>query len=731
MRALGIEHVVPDDADVSVVVAVVRESVEPPHRAGTARTARVFGDPATSMALPPGAGTPVAPEQPARDGSVIAVWGPTGAPGRTTVAVTLADELARLGAHTLLVDADVYGGTVAAALGLLDESPGLAAACRQAAATRLDAAALAAACWQLDPDAARADRPADRVAVARAAPAGRRRPCSAAARQLADFTVLDCGFCLETDEEISFDTLAPRRNGATLAVLDAADVVLVVGAADPIGMQRLVRALAELRDAEIAAPVWVVLNKVRRGAVPGDPAVELAAALEQFAGRTPAALLPYDRESLDAALATGRSLGEQRPASPLRKAVVELAGDAVRAPGPGAPQTRVDATGRGRSVTMRDARPAAGRRRNDVDDRATLAGRRRVLLPRDAHDAAARRRASGLRAAARRLRLRPPGAADRGADLAGAALPAADALRARRPGEPGLGGRPGLRHRLPRAPLGAALSRARDEQLLEFCARIQSRLLDRSRPLWEMYLVEGLADGRVAIVTKTHHSMVDGHRRRRHRPGAAGRVAGAAPHGRGAVDARARADERAAGGRRARRAARRPAALADAVRLVGPRCAVGGALADRDARARRGSVLSGLVRPAPAVTAHAPVLGEHRRIAVARTGLDDFRLVRAAHGGTVNDVVLATVAGAPAQLAARPRRERCGRRRRCARSCRWACAARTTRSAAERSGRVTGVLVDLPVGDADPAGRLARITAQARRQRAQPGTGRCRRARRR
>ncbi len=47
-------------------------------------------------------------------------------------------------------------------------------------------------------------------------------------------------------------------------------------------------------------------------------------------------------------------------------------------------------------------------------------------------------------------------------------------------------------------------------QLLEFCARIQSRLLDRARPLWEMYLVEGLADGNVAIVTKTHHSMVDG-----------------------------------------------------------------------------------------------------------------------------------------------------------------------------------------------------------------------------
>jgi Flp pilus assembly CpaE family ATPase len=137
--------------------------------------------------------------------------------------------------------------------------------------------------------------------------------------------VVDCGFCLETDEELSFDSLAPRRNGATLAVLDDADTVLVVGAADPLGMQRVVRALAELRDAEVGAAPLVVLNKVRRGVVPGDPQAELAAALELFSGTSPAALLPYDRDSLDAALATGRSLGEARPSSPLRRAVGEFA----------------------------------------------------------------------------------------------------------------------------------------------------------------------------------------------------------------------------------------------------------------------------------------------------------------------------------------------------------------------------------------------------------------------
>lgn len=329
LRAAGVQFLVPEDAEPGIVTAVIAEAVSA--ASPGLRASRMFGDPATSMAIPPGSGAPVPDRLPERRGSVVAVWGPTGAPGRTTVAAALADEISRLAAATLLVDADVYGGTVAVLLGLLDESPGLAAACRQAGTARLDAPALAGLCWQLTPTL----RVLTGIPIAQRWPEVRANaiePVLAAARTLAEFTVLDCGFGLETDEELSFDSLAPRRNGATLAVLDQADVILAVGAADPIGLQRLVRGLAELRDAEVSAPIWVVLNKMRRGVVAGDPAVELSAALERFAGRSPAALLPLDQDSVDAALAAGRLLSESRPTSPLRQAVTELAAALVGVP---------------------------------------------------------------------------------------------------------------------------------------------------------------------------------------------------------------------------------------------------------------------------------------------------------------------------------------------------------------------------------------------------------------
>jgi Flp pilus assembly CpaE family ATPase len=326
LHRLGVGRVVAVGAAPEEIAQALKDAV-----AGIPSDAHDIGDPRAALAP---AVPPLEPaERPAGPGRVVAVWGPTGAPGRTTVAVGLADEAARSGVGTLLVDADVYGGVVAQVLGLLDESPGLAGAARQAANGGLDQQALVRLAWAV--------RPGLRVltGLARADRWPELRPRAVAAvleeaRRLAPFTVVDCGFCLEEDEELSFDSAAPRRNGATLAVLEAADEVLCVSGADPVALQRTIRALGELREVLPSVQPHVVVNQVRRGPVAGDVRREIGDALARFAASDVTAFLPADRRATDAALAAGRTLAEVAPTSPLRTAVRSLAATLTGVPEP-------------------------------------------------------------------------------------------------------------------------------------------------------------------------------------------------------------------------------------------------------------------------------------------------------------------------------------------------------------------------------------------------------------
>jgi Flp pilus assembly CpaE family ATPase len=109
-------------------------------------------------------------------------------------------------------------------------------------------------------------------------------------------------------------------------VLEAADTVVVVGSGDPVGLQRLVRGLGELREAVPGVQPLVVVNRVRAGAVPGDPAAEIGAALSRYAGVSDCRLVPLDVTGVDTALAAGRTLAEAAPASPARTALAGIAG---------------------------------------------------------------------------------------------------------------------------------------------------------------------------------------------------------------------------------------------------------------------------------------------------------------------------------------------------------------------------------------------------------------------
>jgi diacylglycerol O-acyltransferase / wax synthase len=189
------------------------------------------------------------------------------------------------------------------------------------------------------------------------------------------------------------------------------------------------------------------------------------------------------------------------------------------------------------------------------------------------------------------------------------------------------------------------------EQLFLLTSRVASQQLDRSKPLWENWLVEGLADGRFAVISKTHHALVDGvsgvdlasvlfdterepqtatsstdlepWRPRPEPSGAELALAGV----RGAISTTAEIVTRAVA------AATRPAStlamLRDAVEGVGEIAWAG-------------------MNPAPQTPLNVEI-GPHRRYAVVHQQLSEYKEVKDALGGTVNDVVLAVVSGALAR----------------------------------------------------------------------------------
>jgi MinD-like ATPase involved in chromosome partitioning or flagellar assembly len=262
---------------------------------------------------------------------VVVVWGPQGAPGRTTVATGLAGVLAERGAETVLVDADPYGGAVAQQLGVLDEVSGLLSAARLAASGMLEDR-LATVPRRLGPHLSVVTglpRP-DRWVEVRP---GAVEHLVEALRERAH-VVVDTGFSLEEDLQAEYGA-RPGRNAMTLGALSVADEVVVVGTADPVGLSRLARALVDLRDVLAGAPVRVVVNRNR--STLGWSERDIAGMVEGFARTTGLHFLPDDRAAVDRALVAGRTLVESGD-SALAREMAALAGALVpdvTAPGTG------------------------------------------------------------------------------------------------------------------------------------------------------------------------------------------------------------------------------------------------------------------------------------------------------------------------------------------------------------------------------------------------------------
>lgn len=252
-------------------------------------------------------------------GRLVAVWGPGGAPGRSTLAVNLAAEAAAAGADTVLVDADTYGPSQSQLLGVLDEAPGLVAAARAHDRDTLDAETIESLLPLVQPRL----RLLSGIGVPGRWAELRRTSMDgvwAALARRGGLVLADVASLLEEDEELSYDTIAPQRNAAAISAIEASDAVIAVVTADPISITRLLREHSRLQELGVEE-LHVVVNRV--GApVPGDRVRELIASRIQVASLT---LLPDDPIACRTAAWDGALLAEAAPRSALRRGLRDLA----------------------------------------------------------------------------------------------------------------------------------------------------------------------------------------------------------------------------------------------------------------------------------------------------------------------------------------------------------------------------------------------------------------------
>ena len=249
-----------------------------------------------------------------------------------------------------------------------------------------------------------------------------------------------------------------------------------------------------------------------------------------------------------------------------------------------------------------------------------------------------------------------------------------------------------------------------EDELRRLVGRLMSQQLDRAKPLWEIWMIDGLEGDRWAMASKTHHCMVDGvsgtellsvimdvtpevrppepvEWEPQPRPSSLGLAVGAV-----ADMARSPYEQL----RAARSALRVPRSAMSQLLAVG----------------KGMSSMLGMVRPTPASSLNGPI-GPHRNWCWASTTVEDVRAVRKAHGGTFNDVVLACITGGFRELLL-SRGESADRvvRTMVPVSVRPRDAGGVAVGDGVLANKVSAMFAELPVFEADPVARLRRISEQ-------------------
>lgn len=301
--------------------AATTHSAQPEVKLGWPVTAGTPSSPATSAFAPASHREEIDAAGKPQIGKIIAVWGTHGAPGRSTLALALAAYLNEQGS-TILVDCDINAPSQVQLLGLPEDSSGLASAARLATHGELDSTRLVQTLLSAK---------ADLQVLTGLGRSGRWRELPVASmnkvwevcRHTAEYTVVDLSGGLE-EERVEDFAMEPDHDAVAAALLEQADLTLIVGAADPVGIRRLIQLLNSNRQA-VGGRSQVVVNRVRSSTAGADPNSAIGSVLARYTSASDIVYVPADYRLFDKALMQAQPVAVVESRSAAAKSIAKLA----------------------------------------------------------------------------------------------------------------------------------------------------------------------------------------------------------------------------------------------------------------------------------------------------------------------------------------------------------------------------------------------------------------------
>lgn len=301
--------------------AATTNSAQPEVKLGWPVTAGTPSSPATSAFAPTSHREEIDAAGKPQIGKIIAVWGTHGAPGRSTLALALAAYLNEQGS-TILVDCDINAPAQVQLLGLPEDSSGLASAARLATHGELDSTRLVQTLLSAK---------ADLQVLTGLGRSGRWRELPVASmnkvwevcRHTAEYTVVDLSGGLE-EERVEDFAMEPDHDAVAAALLEQADLTLIVGAADPVGIRRLIQLLNSNRQA-VGGRSQVVVNRVRSSTAGADPNTAIGSVLARYTSASDIVYVPADYRLFDKALMQAQPVAVVESRSAAAKSIAKLA----------------------------------------------------------------------------------------------------------------------------------------------------------------------------------------------------------------------------------------------------------------------------------------------------------------------------------------------------------------------------------------------------------------------